>query len=171
MLVYVATQHGQISPKNDEAKTPTTGVLADVSAVNVETIRFYQRLGLLRQPRKPAGGIRRYEQCDVARVRFIRIAQGLGFTLDEIALLLKLDDGTHCAEAAEIAQHKLIEVRARIADLKNMEAVLADFTARCAKGRGRMACPMIEAIYTGSGRLEAKKKAAPPSAVKSIKKQ
>lgn len=139
----------------DEGKDRTIGALAAASGVNVETIRFYQRRGLLREPRKPAGGIRRYEENDLARVRFIRIAQRLGFTLDEVGSLLKLDDGAHCSEAAEIAQHKLLEVRARLADLSKMEAALADLTARCKKGRGRISCPMIEALHEGSGKLAA----------------
>lgn len=87
----------------------------------------------------------------MARVRFIKIAQRLGFTLDEVASLLKLEDGTRCSEAADIARHKLAEVRARLADLTSMEAALADLTARCEKSRGRVSCPLIDALHDGSG--------------------
>ena len=73
--------------------------LALAAGVNVETIRFYQRRGLLAEPDKPPRGIRRYDRADVARVQFIKAAQRIGFTLDEVAQLLQLDDGTRCSEA------------------------------------------------------------------------
>lgn len=72
----------------------TIGVFAKAAGVNVETIRFYQRKGLLREPDKPYGSIRRYGEADVVRVKFVKSAQRLGFSLDEIAELLRLDDGT-----------------------------------------------------------------------------
>ncbi|GHK89984.1 hypothetical protein ECZU17_59210 [Escherichia coli] len=78
----------------------TIGVFAKAAGVNVETIRFYQRKGLLREPDKPYGSIRRYGEADVVRVKFVKSAQRLGFSLDEIAELLRLDDGTHCEEAS-----------------------------------------------------------------------
>lgn len=151
----------------------TIGALAGASGISVETVRFYQRRGLLREPRKPAGGIRRYEQCDVARLRFIKIAQWLGFSLEEVASLLKLEDGTHCSEAAEIAQHKLIEVRARLADLRSMEAALADLTTRCENAHGRISCPMIEALHdpsSGFAERELKKGGASLLSVKQQKR-
>ncbi|WP_442963300.1 MULTISPECIES: MerR family DNA-binding protein, partial [unclassified Pseudomonas] len=91
-----------------------------------ETIRFYQRKGLLPEPDKPYGSIRRYGAADVTRVRFVKSAQRLGFSLDEIAELLRLDDGTHCEEASSLAEHKLQDVREKMADLARMEAVLSD---------------------------------------------
>mgnify|MGYP002648737532 CR=1 FL=1 len=69
----------------------TIGSFAKVAKVNVETIRFYQRKGLLPEPDKPYGSIRRYGEADVARVRFVKSAQRLGFSLDEIAELIALD--------------------------------------------------------------------------------
>ena len=80
------------------------GALATEAGVNVETIRFYQRKNLLGKPERPYGGIRRYGQSEVARVRFIKTAQRLGFTLDEIAQLLQLDDGTLCSKAKLIGE-------------------------------------------------------------------
>src|SRR3546814_16365848 len=70
----------------------TIGVFAKAAGVNVETIRFYQRKGLLPEPDKPYGSIRRYGEADVVRVKFVKSAQRLGFSLDEIAELLRLDD-------------------------------------------------------------------------------
>ena len=89
----------------------TIGVFARTAGVNVETIRFYQRKGLLPEPDKPYGSIRRYGETDVTRVRFVKSAQRLGFSLDEIAELLRLEDGTHCEEASSLAEHKLKDVR------------------------------------------------------------
>ena len=121
------------------------GVARD-AGVNVETIRFYQRRGLMPLPQKPLGGIRRYSNDDVARVRFIKSAQRIGFTLDEEMQLLKLDDGTHCREAKEIAEHKLSEIRDRLVDLKRMETMLTALVKRCSVSRGRAACPLIDSI-------------------------
>lgn len=124
----------------------TIAGLARAAGVNVETIRFYQRRGLISEPPKPLGGIRHYGAEDVSRVRFIKAAQRIGFTLDEIAQLLKLDDGTHCAEAREIAEHKLADVRRRIADLQRIEVALNGLVDRCAASRGKIACPLIESL-------------------------
>ena len=79
--------------------TLTIGTLAQTTGIHVETIRYYQRRSLLPLPQKPLGGIRRYDDTAVARLHFIRAAQWLGFSLDEISELLKLEDGTHCDEA------------------------------------------------------------------------
>ncbi len=124
----------------------TIGALAQAAGVNVETIRFYQRRGLLAEPNKPLGGIRRYGDAEVARVLFIKAAQRIGFTLDEIAQLLQLDDGAHCAEARAIAEHKLADVRQRLQDLQRIEAALAQLVDRCASRRGQVSCPLIDAL-------------------------
>ncbi len=128
------------------AKGLTIGAVARASGVNVETIRYYQRLGLLREPVKPPGGVRHYAATDVERIRFIKSAQRLGFTLEEIGLLLRLEDGARCGEAREIAEGKLAEVRARLADLKRMEKALRDMVERCATARGRVECPLIASL-------------------------
>ena len=110
----------------------TIGVFAKAAGVNVETIRFYQRKGLLPEPDKPYGSIRRYGEADVTRVRFVKSAQRLGFSLDEIAELLRLDDGTHCEEASSLAEHKLQDVREKMTDLARMETVLSELVFACA---------------------------------------
>jgi len=124
----------------------TIAALARDASVNVETIRFYQRRGLLPQPLKPLGSIRRYGNEDVARVLFIKSAQRIGFTLDEVAQLLRLDDGTHCREAKEIAEQKLGEIRSRLADLERMEAILNGLVKRCSVSQGKVTCPLIESL-------------------------
>jgi len=119
------------------------GAFAAAAGVNVETVRFYQRKGLLNEPAKPAGSIRRYGQADVARVRFVKAAQRLGFTLDEVAGLLLLDDGAQCGEARELAQRKLGAVREKLSDLRKIEAVLARLVRDCGSARGKVSCPLI----------------------------
>lgn len=130
-----------------ETRTLTIGRLAAAADVNVETIRFYQRKGLLRVPLRPVGGIRRYAAEDVARVKFIKSAQRLGFRLDEIHHLLRLDEGMQCQAAAELAAHHLTEVRTRLQDLGRIEATLADLLARCHQDDGTVACPVIVALH------------------------
>ncbi len=124
----------------------TIGTVARQAGVNVETIRFYHRRGLLPEPQKPLGGVRRYTEGDVARVRFIKSAQRLGFTLDEIGLLLRLDDGTHCAEAREIAEHKLADVRAKLNDLRRIEAALQGLVEACQAQESKVSCPLIASL-------------------------
>lgn len=124
----------------------TIGAFAKAAGVNVETIRFYQRKGLLLEPERPYGSIRRYGRADVARVKFVKSAQRLGFSLDEIGELLKLEDGTHCSEAAELAALRLADVRARLADLTRMEAALSKLVTECCAHHGQVSCPLIDAL-------------------------
>lgn len=124
----------------------TIGAVARAANVNVETIRFYQRKGLLPEPDKPYGGIRRYGPADVARVRFVKSAQRLGFTLDEVADLLRLEDGTHCHDASSLAEHKLSDIRARLADLARMESVLSQLVCACHASKGTISCPLIASL-------------------------
>ena len=98
----------------------TIGRLAQAAAVNVETIRYYQRRGLVGEPVKPLGGHRRYPPEAVKRVRFIKRAQNLGFTLDEVRGLLALDDGQSCHDTRRLAEKKLAVIEARLADLARM---------------------------------------------------
>src|SRR5438046_2807643 len=93
----------------------TIGRLAATAGVNVETIRFYQRKGLLSAPNRRYGGIRRYGATELSRVKFVKSAQRLGFSLAEISELLALEDGAHCREAREQAERKLGDVRAKLA--------------------------------------------------------
>ncbi len=126
------------------------GVFAKAAGVNVETIRFYQRKGLLPEPNKPYGSIRRYGEADVTRVRFVKSAQRLGFSLDEIAELLLLEDGTHCEEASSLAERKLKNVREKMADLARMEAVLFDLVCACHARKGNVSCPLIASLQEGT---------------------
>lgn len=131
----------------NESEQLTIGALAQAAGVGVETIRFYQRKGLLPEPDRPHGRIRRYGNADAGRLRFIKSAQRLGFSLDEVADLLLLEDGAHCSEARVLAEHKLADVRERIADLKRMEDALADLVNCCAANGGTVACPLIASLH------------------------
>ncbi len=131
---------------NESPENLTIGALAEAAGVNVETIRFYQRKALMQEPDRPLGGIRRYGDAHLARVRFIKSAQRLGFSLDEVADLLKLEDGSHCTEAREQAERKLADVRARLADLQRIEGALQGLVERCCATTGRVQCPLIAAL-------------------------
>ena len=133
---------------NDHPETLTIGAVAASAEVGVETIRFYQRKGLLDEPERPQGGIRRYGQPDVARVRFIKSAQRLSFSLEEVSGLLVLEDGTHCDDARALAQGKLADVRARLADLRRIERALKTMIDRCSEHRGNICCPMISVLQS-----------------------
>ena len=128
----------------------TIGKLARSAAVNVETIRYYQRRGLMFEPRKAPGSVRYYSESDVLRIHFIKSAQRLGFTLEEVSLLLKLEDGTHCVEAREIAIQKLDNVRNKLADLKSIEEALSSLVKQCDISRGKVCCPIINSLQHAS---------------------
>ncbi len=130
----------------------TIGAVARAAGVHVETIRFYQRKGLLSEPLKPHGSVRRYGARDVARLQFIKSAQSLGFTLDEIAVLLELDGGMHCDQAREVGERKLQDVRAKLAGLKRIETALSEMIRACACTHGAMSCPLIESLRVQQAR-------------------
>lgn len=121
----------------------TIGKLAKRAGGNIETIRFYQRRGLLSEPERPLGGVRRYNESHTRRIQFIRHGQTLGFSLAEIKELLSLEDGQHCHEAHELALRKLALVRERIESLHKMEIALSDLVDRCAGNTGSVTCPII----------------------------
>lgn len=123
----------------------TIGKLAKHAGVNVETIRYYQRRGLLDEPDKPLRGYRHYPADMVKRVRFIKRAQALGFTLEEIAELLRLDAIGACAETQELATRKLALIKGKLADLTAMRKTLTVLVAQC-DNSNRRACPIIETL-------------------------
>jgi MerR family mercuric resistance operon transcriptional regulator len=131
----------------DAVASLTIGALANAAAVNVETIRFYQRRGLLAEPDRPFSGSRRYGEGHVMRVRFIKAAQRLGFTLDEVAELLELQDGIHCAEARRLAERRLQDVRERLASLRRVESALRQVVGRCSAARSASNCPLIASLW------------------------
>lgn len=128
--------------------TLTIGELARRAGVGVETIRFYERERLLAEPERRPSGYRQYPAAAVRRVRFIRHAKALGFSLREIQELLELrvDPASTCAEVRARARAKVDDITRRIAALERMRAALEDLARRC-RGRGpSSACPILEAL-------------------------
>lgn len=126
------------------------GGVAKAAGVNVETIRYYQRRGLVDEPSRPAGAQRRYARATAARVRFIKRAQQLGFTLEEVRKLLMLEDGHSCRETRLLAEHKLNMIEARIGDLLRMHRLLKGLIAQCAEGKRPRSCPIIATLSASS---------------------
>ena len=124
----------------------TIGRLAAAAGVNVETVRYYQRRELLGIPQRPSGGIGRYPAAALTRLRFIKRAQSLGFTLDDVQSLLSLDDGRSCSAAREIGEHKLADVRQRLQALRVLKVELANLVNRCSTSKRKVNCPLIEAL-------------------------
>ena len=124
----------------------TIGRLADEAGVNVETIRYYQRRGLMQEPDKPSHGHRRYACDAIKRVRFIKRAQVLGFTLEEIGSLLELDAAHACAETRALASHKLDIIQTKLKDLAAMRKALTALLRQCDAGAMKGNCPIIRAL-------------------------
>jgi MerR family transcriptional regulator, mercuric resistance operon regulatory protein len=123
------------------------GGLSKQTGTNIETIRYYERVGLLPTPARSSGGYRLYGTGHLKRLNFIRRARTLGFSIGEVRTLLRLADERKrpCVEVRVVAEAHLKDVQARIVDLRRMERVLKATVARCAEGR-RSDCPVIEAL-------------------------
>lgn len=131
--------------RNQAKNSDTIGGFAKAAGVGVETVRYYQRRGLLPEPARPPGEVRRYGDGDVRRLRFIRSAQAAGFTLNEIGELLDLDASDDRARARELAQARVAALDEKIAELREARDALAGLASACAKKRGG-ACPILSAF-------------------------
>lgn len=122
--------------------------LAHRAGCNLETVRYYEKVGLLPEPPRTSSGYRNYDATHERRLRFVLRARELGFSLDEIRELLRLVDERNqpCGEVRAVAAAHLGDVRAKIADLKRMERVLRDVVAQCADGTSPE-CPLIETLF------------------------
>jgi len=127
--------------RSQEVRSLTIGKLAAAGGVGVETIRFYQRKGLLEQPTRD-GGIGRYGADDLRRLRFIRQAQGAGFTLAEIGELIDLDAGQDRRRARELAEARIGTLTARIAELERARDALRRLARQCGEGSAGP-CPIL----------------------------
>jgi MerR family mercuric resistance operon transcriptional regulator len=123
----------------------TIGGLAKAAGVGVETVRYYQRRGLLPEPARPPGEVRRYGEVDVKRLKFIRTAQAAGFTLAEIKELIHLDASDDRPRARELAQARVAAIDEKIAELREAREALAGLATACAKKRGGP-CPILTAF-------------------------
>lgn len=131
----------------------TVGELAKTAEVHVETVRYYQRRGLLATPERRYGTIRRYTEADLDRLQFIRRAQRLGFVLEEIAQLLTLDAIHDRDRARALAEAKVADLDNRLADLQAMRRVLVERIAHCAHGQPAEPCPILDAFQHESAEL------------------
>jgi MerR family mercuric resistance operon transcriptional regulator len=124
------------------------GALSRTTGVNIETMRYYERVGLLPAPPRSLGGYRLYGHDHVRRLFFIRRARALGFALDEVRALFRLADRRErsCAAVRDLAGAHLADVRGKIADLRRMERILVEMVAACADGT-LPDCPLIGALY------------------------
>lgn len=128
-----------------EAASLTIAAVAENAGVGVETVRYYERRGLIQQPGRRNGAYRRYGLEHVERIRFVKRAQVLGFSLEEIAALLELQDGANRALVRRVASARLEQIRARMTDLRRMARVLTHLLTECEAGKTPH-CPIIETL-------------------------
>lgn len=126
-------------------KKLTIGFLAKAAEVNIETVRYYQRIGLITEPQKPAQGYRIYPDNTLTIIRFIKRAQQLGFSLKEIADLLKLGDG-RCADVQQRAEQKREQIDNQIKDLKKLRTTLTALIGSCKKNPKLSHCTIVETL-------------------------
>lgn len=128
--------------------TLRSGELASQAGVNVQTLRYYERVGLLKEPERRPSGYREYPLDAVKLIRFIKRAQELGFTLKEIGDLLRLrsDAESACAEIRAAAQSKVDDIEQRIRHLRAMKRALGVLVASCATEGSVRHCPILEAL-------------------------
>jgi len=128
------------------AKELTIGRVAKLAGVNVETIRYYQRRGLIAEPDKPHMGYRRYPADIVKHIRFIKRAQALGFTLNEVAALLRLEEARACAKTRALAVRKMDVIDQKLTGLTAMREALASLVQQCDAGLPTKGCPIIQVL-------------------------
>ena len=126
----------------------TIGAVARSVGIGVETVRFYERKGLIAPPPRTPSGYRQYPDETIDRLRFVRRAKELGFTLDEIAslLALRVEAGTACNDARQLAQARLADVESRIRDLRRIADALGELVVACEVERETKACPLLDAL-------------------------
>lgn len=129
------------------ARTASIGVLSRRTGVNIETIRYYERIGIMPNPPRTEGGQRIYGETHMKRLTFIRRSRELGFTLDDIRALLSLVDGGEftCGEVKEMTVAHMEGIRRKITDLRRMERVLKEMASKC-DGGDVPDCPILEAL-------------------------
>jgi MerR family transcriptional regulator, copper efflux regulator len=129
----------------------TIGAVAEAAGVNVATVRYYERRGILAEPRRTESGYRQYNASAVARIRFIRRAQELGFSLDEIGdlLALRVEDPAACGAVESVTRAKLADVESRMRELERLRGILKDLLASCRARQATSEGPVLELIEDG----------------------
>lgn len=137
--------------EHDGKSKITIGQLAEETATDTQTIRYYERLGLLPQPRRTVSNYRMYDNDTVPRLLFIKRAKEIGFSLNDIKVLLGMADGKvrRCSEVREFAETRLTKIRGQIADLKAMEMTLSNLVRQCALADKIDGCPILETLIEG----------------------
>lgn len=143
MRAYDSGMHTSSDQNQSEL---TIGRLAKAAGVGVETIRYYQRVQLLPTPAPERNAFRHYPVEMIDRIRFIKRAQELGFSLEDIGTLLRLNDGADRQQVRELAQVRLSHIRAKIDDLRRMEGILTELVHECAHADHAQSCPIIAAF-------------------------
>ncbi len=135
--------------KVTETKGYTIGVVSKKTGVNIETIRYYEKIGVMPKPSRSTGGNRVYNEQQVKRLSFIRRTRELGFSLDEIRELLRLvDENTYtCAEVATLSQKHLDDVKAKIKDLRKIERHMKDMLSQCSREKVPD-CAIIDVLFS-----------------------
>lgn len=149
--------------RKSKSNTPLgRGAAAARADCNIETLRYYEQVGLLPAPPRSEGGHRLYGDTLVRRLLFIRRARALGFALDEIRELLRLVDGGSytCAQIEQLALAQIGEIGRKIADLQKLEAVLRTMAAQCSGGNVPD-CPIIDALYAAPDPLDPPQNSGP----------
>ncbi len=123
----------------------TIGKLAKAAGVGVETVRFYERKGLIEQPRKPEGGFRTYPEQTLKQIQFIKRAQTLGFTLKEITHLMTIRDAP-CSEVYQLSMGRLSEIEEKISDLVKLKSALRKLSDSCEENSDQSHCPIVESL-------------------------
>lgn len=132
----------------------TIGKLSKATGVNIETIRYYERIGLVPAPPRSAGGHRTYEPDHVTRLFFVRRCRALGFSLEAIRALIGLNDAPRsCDEVKSIAMQQVSDIRLKIKDLKRMEKTLLETSKNC-RGGDTPDCPILQSLKTPSDAVE-----------------
>jgi MerR family mercuric resistance operon transcriptional regulator len=129
-------------------KILTIGGLSDLTHCNIETIRYYEKIGIFPKPPRTEGGHRIYSENHQKRLVFIRRGRDLGFSLEEIRALLRLVDGgdNTCAQVQEITLHHLKDIRQKIVDLRKLEKILSQISSHC-EGGVVPECPILDALF------------------------
>jgi MerR family mercuric resistance operon transcriptional regulator len=129
----------------------TIGALSGLTGVNIETIRYYEKIGLLPPPRRSEGRRRLYDRDLKQRLQFVRRSRELGFSIGEIRALLQLVDqgGLGCSEAKAITERHVADIRGKISDLKRLERALGNL-ARACEANERLGCPLLETLAGGN---------------------
>lgn len=146
----------------------TIGTVAHLAGINVETVRYYERIGLVQRPRRKPGSNRKYPVEALEQVRFVKRAQWLGFSLDEVAKLLSFTEGDPCCQTRGLGKTKLDMVRHKLDELIAVQAILEALLLECAKSSGDH-CPLLGALRGNKEIIPCRSQRAPPAGLSTLR--